>query len=214
MSKLDLEEIESQLKKRLEYPYIWMRKQNDSWDNATRFIYKYSYWDDFVKAMERAWEKGSFDKSSFSHYAMNRWFNFWSAQAAEQIFIDLPGVAPNPKPLEDQYDFRWLGERFDLKTSVFPKGYDKEYAFAKAHPEHLIKWFYKNQSKQQRFHLKNRLFIVCYDEQGEHYKLKSEITLLKQAIENYMKERTPADTFSLSLEEGKETLADIIWVEK
>ncbi len=229
MSKLDLEEIESQLKKRLEYPYLWMRKQNDSWDNATRFIYKYPNWDDFVKAMEKAWKKGSFDKNSFSHYAMNRWYNFWSAQAAEQIFTELPGVAPNPNPKEDQYDFRWLGERFDLKTSVFPKGYDKEYAltlcspdgresraldFAKAHPEHLIQWFYKNQSTQQRFHLKNRLFIVCYDEQGAHYKLKSEITLLKQAIENYMKERTPADTFSLYLEEGKETLADIIWVEK
>ena len=214
MSKLDLEEIESQLKTRLKYPYIWMRKQSDTWDNATRFIYKYPNWDDLVTTMEAAWAKGKFDKNSFSHYAMNRWYNFWSAQAAEQIFTDLPGVAPNPNPQEDHYDFRWLGERFDLKTSVFPKGYDREYAFAKAHPEHLIQWFYKNQSTEQRFHLKNRLFIVCYDEQGEHYKLKAEITLLKQAIENYMKERTPADTFSLSLEEGKETLADIIWVEK
>jgi hypothetical protein len=58
------------------------------------------------------------------------------------------------------------------------------------------------------------MFIVCYDANGKHYELKAAITLLKEAVENYMKERTPADTFSLTLEEGKETLADIIWVER
>jgi len=56
------------------------------------------------------------------------------------------------------------------------------------------------------------LFIVCYENKGKHYTLKAEIGLLKEAVNNYMKERTPADTLSLSLEEGKETLADIIWV--
>ena len=212
MKRLDLEYIEGQLKKRLSYPYLWNRKQNNAWDNATKFIYKTSDWEIFVLEMEKAWEEGDFDKSNFSHYAMNRWYNFWSAQAAEQIFTDLPGVAPNPNPVKDHYDFRWLGERFDLKTSVFPKGYGKNYAFAKANPEHLIQWFYRNQSTQQRYHLKNRMFIVCYDQNGNHYKLKAEIELLKNAIHKYMNERTPADTFTLDLGEEKETLADIIWV--
>ena len=229
MNKLDLARIEIELTKRLQYPYKWLRRQNDAWDNATKFIYKTADWDTFVQEMEAAWQESNFDKSDFVHYAMNRWYNFWSAQAIERVFTDLPGVAPNPNPKEDHYDFRWLGERFDLKTTVFPKGYAKDYAlplrspdgresrtldFAKAHPEHLIHWFYKNQSTQQRFHLKNRMFIVCYDANGKHYELKAAITLLKEAVENYMKERTPADTFSLTLEEGKETLADIIWVER
>lgn len=214
MNKLDLAHIEIELTKRLQYPYKWLRKQNDAWDSATKFIYKTSDWGTFVQEMQASWQESDFDKSDFVHYAMSRWYNFWSAQAVEQVFTDLPGVAPNPNPKEDHYDFRWLGERFDLKTTVFPKGYEENYAFAKAHPEHLIKWFYKNQSTQQRFHLKNRIFIVCYDSNGNHYELKAAITLLKEAVENYMKERTPADTFSLSLEEGKETLADIIWVER
>ena len=212
MKRLDLEHIEMQLKKRLEYPYTWLRKQNNAWDNATKFIYKTSDWDAFVIAMEKAWQDSDFDKSDFSHYAMNRWYNFWSAQTAEQIFTDLPGVAANPNPVKDHYDFRWLGERFDLKTSVFPKGYGENYAFAKANPSHLIQWFYKNQSTEQRHHLKNRIFIVCYDENGSHYKLKAEIELLKIAIHSYMKDRTPADTFSLDLEEEQETMADVIWV--
>lgn len=214
MKELSLTYLEAQLKKRLDYPYVWNRKQNNTWDNATKFIYKTSDWDAFINAMQEAWRQGDFDKSNFAHYAMNRWYNFWSAQAAEQIFIELPGVAPNPNPVKDHYDFKWLGERFDLKTSVFPKGYGENYAFAKAHPKHLIQWFYKNQSTQQRYHLKNRMFIVCYDQRGDHYKLKAEIDLLKNAIHNYMKDKTPADTISLSLEEGKETLADIIWLER
>lgn len=211
MKRLDLEHIETQLKLRLQHPYKWFRKQSNAWDTATKFIYKTPEWDTFVMEMETAWSQSSFDKENFAHYAMNRWYNFWSAQAVEQIFTDLPGVAPNPKPLEDQYDFRWLGERFDLKTSVFPKGYGESYAFAKAQPTHLIHWFYKNQSKEQRYHLKNRLFIVCHDTEGEHYKLKAEINMLKELVHNYMQDRTPADTFSLDLQQETETLADIIW---
>ena len=211
MKKLDLVHIESELKKRWAYPYTWLRKQTNDWDNATKFIYKNPDWDVFVQEMESAWKEGNFDKNSFSHYAMNRWYNFWSAQAVEQIFTDLPGVAPNPNPLEDHYDFRWLGERFDLKTSVFPKGYGENLAFAKAQPKHLIQWFYKNQSTEQRFHLKNRLFIVCHDINGDHYKLKAEIRMLEGLVQDYMKERTPADTISLDLQEESETMADIIW---
>jgi len=214
MKRLDLVHIESQLKNRLQYPYVWKRKQNDAWDNATKFIYKTSDWDTFVTTMENTWRDSDFEKHDFSQYAMNRWYNFWSAQAAEQIFTDLPGVAPNPNPVQDHYDFRWLGERFDLKTSVFPKGYGENYAFAKAQPKHLIQWFYKNQSTQQRYHLKNRMFIVCYDENGDHYKLKAEIDLLKTAIHSYMKDRTPADTLSLDLGGEQETMADVIWVER
>lgn len=211
MKTLDLEHIEVELKKRLQHPYKWLRKQNDLWDTATKFIYKTPDWNTFVSEMETAWRQSSFEKESFIHYAMNRWYNFWSAQAVEQIFTDLAGVAPNPKPLEDQYDFRWLGERFDLKTTVFPKGYGDSYAFAKANPAHLIRWFYENQSTEQRYHLKNRMFIVCYDQNGEHYKLKAEIGMLKERVYNYMCERTPADTFSLDLQQETETLADIIW---
>ena len=32
-------EIESELKKRLSYPYKWGQKQNDSFDKQTNFIY-------------------------------------------------------------------------------------------------------------------------------------------------------------------------------
>jgi hypothetical protein len=212
MISLDLEHIERQLKKRLDLPYTWFQKQNDLWDTETKFIYKIKVWEELLTTIEETQKLNNFSHEPYFNYAINRWYNFWSAQAAEHIFTCLPGFASNPKPLENQYDFKWLGIPIDHKTSVFPKGYEENYAFAKANKSHLIQWFYNQQSTGQRYHLNNRLFIVVYAENGEHWKLKADIDLLKKAIEPYGKNHTPAIMQTLNLEEGKETLADIIWV--
>lgn len=214
MADIDLKEIEINLKKRWEHPYLWMRKQNDGWDDATRFIYKTIIWEEFLEQIDLEAAKNNFDKKAFFNYAINRWYNFWSAQAVEYLFTSMPGFASNPKPLEDHYDFKWLGERIDHKTSIFPEGYGESYAFAKANKKHLINWFYKHQSVGQRYHLNNRLFIVVHDNEGEHWKLKAEISMFKDIIEPYGKTKTPAVMEILELEEGKETLADILWVER
>ena len=214
----NLEHIECELKKRLPYENKWFQKQNNEWDNATKFIYKVDTWEKLLEKVRGTQEDHTFEKEPYFYYAINRWYNFWSAMATEQIFTDMPGFAVNPKPLEDHYDFRWLGEKFDLKTSVFPKRYlegsEDRYAFAKAHKRHLINWFYQHQSSGQRHHLNNRLFLVCHSEDGSHYKLKSEIEKMRPIIEQYCATKTPANTIKLELETGKETLADIIWIEE
>ena len=51
---------------------------------------------------------------------------------------------------------------FDHKTSVYPSAFKKTLEYAKEHREELIDWLYENQSKQQRFHMKNRLFVVVF----------------------------------------------------
>lgn len=209
---LDLHYIEAQLKKRLQHPYRWQRKQEDLWDNETSFIYKTSQWEALLDHIDRKTLASHLDKNDFFNYAINRWYNFWSAQAVEQLFTALPGFAANPKPLENHYDFKWLGEPIDHKTSVFPRGFGREYAFAKANKTQLLHWLYKHQSTGQRYHLNNRLFIIVYDPQGAHWKLKAELGLLRSAIEPYGKENTPAVMETLQLEQGKKTLADIIWV--
>lgn len=214
MTHFDLKHIESNLKKRWAHPYRWSKKQDDLWDNATKCIYKTPSWEEVVYQIKEDAVAHKFKETAFFNYAINRWYNFWSAQAVEQLFIAMPGFAANPKPLENHYDFKWLGEPIDHKTSVFPKGFGKDFAFAKAHKTQLLHWFYKHQSTGQRFHLNNRLFIVVHDKNGEHWKLKAEIELLRAAIEPYGRQNTPAVMEVLNLEEGKETLADIIWVER
>jgi len=39
--KIEINEIETELKKRLKYPYLWGRKQNNDYDHRTNFIYKF-----------------------------------------------------------------------------------------------------------------------------------------------------------------------------
>jgi hypothetical protein len=87
---IDLVALESELKKRLSYPPTpWDRRQNNAWDKETGFIYQIKTWEGLLAKVQGF----SRDKC---HYAVNRWFNFWSARGVEEIFCRQPGVVPGP----------------------------------------------------------------------------------------------------------------------
>ncbi len=209
----DLIKTESELKKRLFYPYIWGRKQNDFFDNATNFIYQIKSFDYVLKEIETRFKLLD-NYEDYFNYALNRWYNFWSAQCIEQIFCTLPGVAPALDEKDKLIDFTIHGVTFDHKTSVFPKGFPYKIEEAIKHTDELIKWLYKNQSKQKRRHLKNRLFIVLYSIDGEHWKLKAELSWLKERIENYMLGFNPHFLMKFEFEKDKTAFSDIIWAIK
>ncbi len=211
---IDIEVIETQLKLRLKYPYKWYRKQNNIWDGYTNFIYQTPTWEALIPQMAAVVEKENLDKKELFYYAINRWYNFWSAMAVEYIFSTCDGIVPEKNTKNRLVDFTIQGISFDHKTSVFPKGFNQTINYAKNNPRELIEWLYKNQSKQQRHHFKNRLFIIVYDKNGEHWKLKSELKLMEKEIKNYVSNFSPfqLQKFSFTLE--NETLSDIIWFEK
>jgi hypothetical protein len=208
--KQSLTEIENELKKRLTYPYKWGQKQNDNFDKQTNFIYHTFLFEDILKEIETRFKsKENYD--SYLNYTINRWYNFWSAQAVENIFCSLPNVNPAIDSKDRLVDFTIQGAAFDHKTSIFPKNFPYKIDDAIKRTDELIKWLYKNQSQQQRKHLKNRLFVVLYARNGEHWKLKSEIMWLKERIEKYMIGFNPDFLLKFNLETGQPTLADIIW---
>lgn len=211
---LILENIEKELKRRHQYSYKWFRKQNDTWDNYTNFIYQTSSWDTLIRKLAILVEMHDFDKQQVFQYAANRWYNFWSAQAVEQIFTEIEGIDPIPEAKDSEKDFYLFGIPFDHKTSVFPKQFNQTFEYAQTHKAELIEWLYKNQSTQKRHHFKNRLFIVVYAENGEHWKLKAEIGLLKNAIQKYIATFRPKQLQSFTFVDGQQTLSDIIWVSK
>jgi len=210
---MNLIEIELELKKRLSYPYLWGRKQNNYYNGQTNFIYE-------IKSFEKLLEeinirfKGKNDYNNFFNYALNRWYNYWSARAAEDIFCSLPNIVPAKNERDRLVDFSIYGINFDHKSSVFPKGYDGTFEDALKNPGDLCEWLYENQSQEQRKHLKNRLFIILYSPQGNHWKLKAEISLIKTRIEGYVNNFNKDKLIKISLEKDSITLSDIIWVVK
>ena len=205
--------IEKELKKRLAYTYKWGRKQNNEFDRLTNFVYKVSSFEEVLKEIESRFKKDK-EHSNISNYALNRWYNFWSAQAVEKIFCSLPNVTPALDGKDRLVDFTIDGVKFDHKTSIFPKNFPFKIDEAIKKTNELILWLYKNQSQQQRKHLKNRLFIVLYSSDGEHWRLKSEIAWLKERIEKYMQGFNPHYLLKFPLEKNHEALADVIWAIK
>ena len=213
MERQSLHLREQELKKRWAHPYRWGRVQNDLFDSQTRFVYRVFAFDEVMAQLERRFS-ASPNRDAFFNYALNRWYNFWSARAVEGIFCNLDGVMPAKNKYDRLVDFTLNGVRFDHKTSVFPRGFGRDLSFAVNHLTVLIEWFYRNQSQQQRKHFGNRLFLVLYDAQGEHWKLKAELTWLRQIVGDYVATFDAVNLRRFNFTAEHETLSDVIWAIK
>lgn len=211
---MDLEKLEKELKKRFSYPYVWGGKQNDGFDKLTNFIYKIDSFEELLNRIEDEFKSNS-NYNDLKNYALNRWYNFWSAKAIETIFCNHELVKPHENPRNKFIDFYIDSIPFDHKTTVFPKGFKNSIPYAIDHKKVVIDWLYKNQSKQQRQHFKNRLYIVLIDfnNQNEHWKLKAEIAWLKRKISTYLTNFEHSKLQTLSFEDSI-VKADIIWAIK
>jgi len=211
MGRLDLQVIENQLKKRWAYPEHWFQKQNDLWDSRSNFIYNSPDFENLISSINQEAKLHSLDVQMFFQYAVNRWYNYWSARAVEQIFCDIPGVLPAKNAKDRLVDFSIDGINFDHKTSVFPRGFGKDLAFAKANLTALINWLYANQSTGKRYHRSNRLFLVVFKKDGRHYQLKAEISWLQKLIADYVSTFDSSKLVAVSTPDQKTAFSDIIW---
>lgn len=204
---MNLEILENALKKRWTYKYKWGRKQSNDWDELTNFIYNTKTFSSLLEQIKH------FDVN-LQNYALNRWYNFWSAMGVEYIFSIHKIVVPNINRYDKLVDFKINNIPFDHKTSIFPKGFGKPIEYAKKNKIEMIKWLYINQSQEGRKHLKNRLFIVLYDSIcHDHWKLKAEIFLLKKAIDAYIEKFDKANLCKIKF--GDDIVySDIIWLER
>lgn len=211
---MDFVLLENELKKRLKFEYKWGTKQLDVLDADTNFIYKINNFEAVLNKIDTNF-KSLPNYISLKNYALNRWFNFWSAKAIEQMFCEHNNVKPHPNFKDKFTDFYINTIPFDHKTTIFPKGFKKSFPFAIEHKKELIEWLYSNQSKQQRQHFRNRLFIVLINTENteEHWKLKAELSWLKNIISTYLcsfeVQKLQSFTFN-----NTTIKADIIWAIK
>ncbi len=172
---------------RVVQPLRWRRVQTDTWDACCHFIFRRRSYDSVRRcAGEVAVERG-LPLDDFVAYATRRWFCFWGARVAELLFLSYPNVQPGP-PKDHEVDFRIDGRPFDLKTSELPSVFSHRLADLADDPATIAAWFYRNQSRERRFHLANRLFLVLADpEQPEEaWRLRGDVGALRDAIASFM----------------------------
>ena len=206
---MDLQNIELELKKRLNSPYRWERKESDEWDRATQIIYKIT---DFETLLSELDELELEEK--IKNYGINKWFNFWTAKAVEKVFTENQNIMPNTNQYGKLLNFEINGVKFDHKVFVFPKHFNQSFEYAKQNKPELIQWFFDNQNQDGRKHLKNRLFIVLFDSvDRRHWKLKAEVSLLNETVTQYLENFDSDSLVTLNID-GNQILSDVIWVEK
>ncbi len=200
-----LQDIQHELEK-VQVLAPWGKKQDDQWDKASRFIYELCTYQDIEYKLNTLQAE-----ETFRNYVWNRWYNFWSAKGIEIIFKSFNQVQAHPNPYHSSIDFYINNIPFDHKSTVYPKNYPHNLTQALAQPKALIQWLYTEQSQQQRFHLDNRLFIIFYDKNLLHWKLKSQLLWISSIVENYLNQFDPQKLIRIDFEKHKACLSDIIW---
>ena len=201
---IDLVYLEKQLKKRWQYPYRWGKLQNNADDALSNWIYT-------CMDFEQVRLQVALLPEAQQQYTLNRWYNFWSAKAVEQIFLSQPSVQAAANAKDKTKDFFISNIPFDHKSTVFPKAFPGSLAEAQAAPRQLIEWLYAHQSQEGRYHRHNRLFVVLYAHQIPHWHLKAELQFLRNCIENYMSIFEEIQVHQLHWPDGSSSLSDIIW---
>jgi len=181
---LNLEICENNLKKRVnEKPYQWRRLQNNSFDKLTNQIYRIRSYKQLLCYFKDSPE-------DIKNYAYNRWLNYWSAKCVEQIFASFNQVSAEKNEFHKKVDFYINDIPFDHKTTVIPNVFHKKINNIDQDETkiELIKWLYKNQSKEQREHYSNRIFVVLINKEDpkKSWKMKAEIEKIKSEIYSYM----------------------------
>lgn len=162
-----LKELKEELEKALNLMNPNWKKQNNTDDRLTNFIYYTNSLDKIIEISK--------SKNLDLNYVLHRWYNFKTSNACEKIF-EFYGAVREKNTTHHDIDFYISGEPFDLKLTVYPQALKIDnllYDLTKVNEKNeLIRWFYLNQSQQNRKHMKNRLFIVCNG--SDNMKLKSD----------------------------------------
>lgn len=207
---ITLDARERELKKRFEHPHDWAQRQLNEWDAITGFVYHIFSFEALVKEMETRFGLASNYKELLG-YAMNRWYNFWAAKAVEQIFCSHPAVTAASDTSDRLREFRIGNLTFDHKTSTYPRGFNHDLDYGQKHPRELIEWFYTHQSQQRKKRFENRIFIVLYASDGQHWKLKAELSWLEGIITEYLDKASEERFLRFKFEGARETAADVLW---
>jgi len=173
----------SELEKGLDYikTHDW-KKQNTKDDKLTDFIYTAQTFDEVLQKAK--------ENNATEAYAVHRWYNFITSKNAEKIFCEY-GAVKEEDEKNHNTDFWIKGTNFDLKMSVYPKALTKAGVnldlTRRSGKNELAKWLCENASMQRRYHIGNRIFIVCDGKDDfDNYRLKNDTEQIRQKVKRFM----------------------------
>lgn len=207
-----IEKLQEDLQKAFKMMSHNWSKQTDNADSLTNFIYK-------IESLDKLLEYVKNDSEVDLNYALHRWYNFMTSIACENIFIE-NGCKKETDSNNKYIDFYFKGIPYDLKLTVYPKKFNSDLSLkTREGKNELINWLYNNQSTEQRFHVANRLFIVCVDNSNNYQNsmlLKSRFDLIAPKIKSFIEyyKENELNNFSLKINEKEVSVfADIIVVD-
>ncbi len=160
--------------------YHWGRKQDNSWDNKTRFIYKINTYKELMSECKDRLE----NNQALVNYAICRFYNFHCHNMVQDIFLSSDKVKAEDNKKHKTIDFYIGNDSFDLKLSVYPKSLRGKLKTDKQ----IAQWLYKNQSGGYRHHMKNRIFVIVLDDEDQDgsWKVKRDLGLIKDEVNYFL----------------------------
>lgn len=173
--------LENDLKKTMDIISANWKMQNNYNDKLSNFIYKMNSLEECLIEIERTGVN--------KEYALHRWYNYMTSIRCEYIFCEYGAIHDQDKYNHD-VDIYINGVPFDVKLTVYPaKLSHRPYDLSTREGKNaLIKWYYANQSQQNRKQMLNRLYVVCDAPSSyENMVMKSNFELMRERISAYMK---------------------------
>ena len=209
---MDILAWEHELKRCWEFPYDWRGKmQHNDADGHTRFVYQQTCFDDLLKQADNRFNRDDY----LWQYSINRWYNFKASKAIEHIFCKQKNVEAVRDEKDRLKDLFISKVPFDVKVTNVLKNFPGGIAQAKDNPALLAKAYYEQQSRGQRHHEANRLFVVVHDHKdGQHHKVKAELSFISPIISTYVENFGKNELLDVQFSNGGSASAGMIFVEK
>ncbi len=192
----------------------WTRVQDDAWNRLSVFIYQAQTLRQVEDMAQRVAMQNKL-RIEFIDYAIARWYTHKTHDLVVDLFCRHANVKRWPNPRERAVDFELDNIPFDLKLTHVSAGQARRFSVEalKTQPDEYIMWLYREQSKQERFGVNNRLFVVCYNQArpDDSWKLKRDWHRLAGVVDAYLLRPT---YHPVVLGRNARVLSDVILVSK
>ncbi|MFQ5610830.1 MAG: hypothetical protein ACE5H9_01710 [Anaerolineae bacterium] len=179
--------IRHELRKLTEMP-PWGRLQGDRWDRLSEFVYRIKTLRGLRRQARARAKAEGLDVEAFESYALRRWFNHHTHNEILAMFLAHPDVQPEENRRHRTIDFYLRGIPFDLKVSRFPRAFPHSIEAARANPHLLAKWQYEHQSRQGRYHIANRCFVILHHRANPKvsWRLRCDFAGLQDSVRGFL----------------------------